>query len=128
MKQPVTPEQAARAMADYILLIAPLRAIAKAHGYALGVHGSLARDIDLIACPWAEPEDTSPPAVLAEAIRVEAERVVGHAFQHPAEADDDYFKNGCPTAKPHGRLCWAFHLCGGPYLDLSVMPPNPDAA
>lgn len=33
-------------------LIDQLRAIAKGHGWALGVHGSLVRDIDLIAVPW----------------------------------------------------------------------------
>lgn len=31
-----------------------LAAICHQHGYALAVHGSLARDLDLIAVPWAE--------------------------------------------------------------------------
>lgn len=38
----------------YNRLIGPIRAIAKEHGYAVGVHGSLARDIDLILVPWIE--------------------------------------------------------------------------
>jgi len=33
-------------------LIARIRAIAAEHGWAVGVHGSLTRDIDLIAVPW----------------------------------------------------------------------------
>ena len=31
-----------------------MRETAKAHGYALAVHGSLVRDIDIIAIPWEE--------------------------------------------------------------------------
>jgi hypothetical protein len=30
-----------------------LSEIARSHGYALAVHGSLARDFDLICVPWA---------------------------------------------------------------------------
>ena len=33
---------------------------------------------------------------------------------------------GCPGLKPHGRLTWSFHVGGGPYLDLSVMPRAQD--
>ena len=33
-----------------------LAEIAREHGYALAVHGSLARDFDLIAVPWREKE------------------------------------------------------------------------
>lgn len=35
-------------------LIGPLRDIAREHGYALSVHGSVARDIDIVAIPWVE--------------------------------------------------------------------------
>jgi hypothetical protein len=100
----------------YDRLIEPLRAIAREHGYALGVHGSLARDIDLIAAPWRE--DITVQAVLAEAIRLKAEEIIGCAFIVPHEEND------FPRKKPHGRLCWSFHLGGGPYIDLSVLPPN----
>ena len=39
-----------------------LAAICISHGYALAVHGSLARDFDLIAVPWAA--QTSPPELV----------------------------------------------------------------
>ncbi len=101
---------AARCHYYFARLIDPLRAIARSHGYALATHGSLARDIDLIAAPWVE--NVSEPQMLAEAIRAEVERIIGHAFL------DAYV---FPLRKPHGRLCWSFHLGGGPYIDLSVM-------
>ena len=79
------------------------------------------RDIDLIAAPWTD--QAVAPEVLAEAIRTEAARVVGVAFMDPMEAPELYFQRGRPGAKPHGRLGWVWHLGGGPYIDLSVLPP-----
>ena len=38
----------------YCKLIAPLRAVARQHGYALTVHGSIKRDIDLVGLGLAE--------------------------------------------------------------------------
>ena len=39
-------------------IIEKIRAIARAKGWAIGVHGTLERDIDLIAVPWtAEATD-----------------------------------------------------------------------
>jgi hypothetical protein len=100
-------------------LIEPLREVARANGYALGVHGSLAYDLDLIAVPWSK--DVVDARIFAEAIRAKTEEIAGYAFQLPYE-DDEYFSAGCPGAKPHGRLVWSFHVGGGPYIDLSVIP------
>jgi len=105
----------------YEALIGPIRETARALGYAVGVHGTLKRDIDLIACPWV---DTAVDArTLAEAIRdVCREHNGGIAHMTPVEQDDPWHLAGCPTKKPHGRLTWSYHLGGGPYIDLSVMP------
>lgn len=120
----VSPPHEAKTRELYERLIEPLRAVAKHHGYALAVHGSLERDIDLIAAPWIAREATSEPRVLAEAIRDEAARLNnGIAFMHHLESGE-YFEDGCPGMKPHGRLAWSYHLGGGPYIDLSVMPPE----
>ena len=108
---------------QYDLLIGPLREVAREHGYALTVHGTLKRDIDLVAVPWVNTP--SDPKVLSEAIRQRAALInpIGVAFIIPAE-NDDYHKNGCPGLKPHGRLCWVYQLGGGPAIDLSVIPPR----
>jgi hypothetical protein len=111
----------------YGLLIAGMREAARRHGYALGVHGSLAYDIDLIACPWRK--GCCSARDVAEAIRKVAEAINGTALlsDRDGAANPDYFDNGQPGAKPHGRLCWSFHLGGGPYIDLSVMPRMEEA-
>jgi hypothetical protein len=107
----------------YDQLIESLREVAKSLGYALAVHGTLKRDIDLIAIPWT-PEAVSQ-IELAEAIRAKAEEIVGYAPPHPLEVDE-YFQQGCKGLKPHGRRSWSYHLtpnCDGAYIDLSVMQP-----
>ena len=111
----------ARTRECYELLIGPLREVARGQGYALGVHGSLERDIDLIAVPWQQT--VGEPVCLAEAIRKKAEEITGQAFMDP-HVSGWFFVAGCPGARSHGRLCWTFHLGGGPYIDLSVFPPT----
>jgi len=116
------PEHAPKTVKAFGKLIKPLRARARELGYALGVHGTLLRDIDLIAAPWSR--DAVSARHLAEALRIEAERVIGFAFDRDASRSNNphYFNEGSPGHKPHGRRCWTFHLGGGPYIDLSVMP------
>jgi hypothetical protein len=104
------------------LLIDPLKEAARTHGYALAVHGSLQKDIDLIAVPWTE--EAIPPQELAEVIRAKAEELTGYAQLKDLLKDDPYHNGGCPGYKPHSRLCWAFQLPGGPWIDLSVTPTS----
>lgn len=93
-------------------LLPRLRVVARAHGYALGLHGSVARDIDLIAVPWTA--EARAAVELVNAIRAEMESIMGWADFSPADAN--------PTVKPHGRLAWSIHMLDGPYVDISVLP------
>ena len=104
------------------MLIEPLRERARALGYAIGVHGSLGYDIDLIAVPWTI--DAVDPVELAEALRLRAEEICGAAINHDkcGAANPAYFDQGSPNSKPHGRRVWAFQVGAGAYIDLSVMP------
>lgn len=51
----------------YLTVLPGLVQVAREHGYALAVHGSLARDLDLIACPWTD--DAAPAEYLVETLR-----------------------------------------------------------
>lgn len=87
-------------------LLPTLQRASRDCGYALGIHGSMQTDFDLIACPWVE--NAEPAEVLAEALRAS----IG-GFIVPEDA------------KPHGRRAWLIYFEGpelGPYLDVSVMP------
>lgn len=95
-----------------------LQQIAKRHGYALAIHGSLHRDFDIVAIPWIE--EASEPLVLIKAFK----KATGAVTQHP---DTDYLLKDCrPTNKPHGRKAYALHVTTegmyGGYLDISIMP------
>ena len=103
-------------------VVAAARGVAREHGYGLGVHGSLVRDIDLIAVPWRE--NASQPEVLIEAIRV---GLGGYWKLPPKDVPEEEYPMGeapdRPYPKPHGRLAWSIYGILGTYLDVSVMPP-----
>lgn len=116
-------------------LIGPLREVARRLGYAIGVHGTLKRDIDLIACPWTSSAVSA--RTLVRALQAKAREIVGYAEPGRIEmnsSNPQWFRDGCAgyikghgriTKKPHGRRCWPIHLTptqDGPYIDLSVMP------
>lgn len=95
-------------------VIDDVRAIAREHGYAVGVHESMRveRDIDLIAAPWVK--DAKAPRTLMRAINrlPYLWRVKKHDQDPP---------------KPHGRLGYVWliqdrHESCPRYVDLSVIP------
>lgn len=92
--------------------------IAKDHGYALAVHGSVHRDFDLVAIPWVE--EASEPLELVQAMKDATHTVTtGDEWDH-------LVPDLSPKAKPHGRVTYCLHVTNrgmyGGYLDISVMP------
>ena len=90
--------------------------VAREHGYALAIHGSLEHDMDVVAIPWVE--NPSDAETLVQAMWG---RVKWLSCRH------DEFPNQA-TEKPHGRRSWFFPLLQAPPgegrsgIDLSVMP------
>ncbi len=96
-------------------LMEPIQSAARAKGYAVAVHGSIARDVDLLAVPWTEeavPAEELVAAVVAAIAHIQ-EANNGLAHLPPDQQ---------ATPKPHGRRAWVIVLGGGTWLDLSVMP------
>jgi len=83
-----------------------LAAIFQRHGYALAVHGSLARDFDLIAVAWAV-EVSEPSAVLDAVIE---------KFAVTVSPDS-------PAVRNHGRKAYTL-ICGfgNCQMDVSFLP------
>lgn len=106
------------AMTFYAVLYAEVRRTAFEKGYALALHGSLQKDLDVIAIPWVESASSEDDLVKAI-----CETAGG--FISPQDGK-------CPGLKPHGRHAWTIHLGGcsateppekrATYIDLSVMP------
>lgn len=92
--------------------VEPIRSLAREVGYAIGVHGSLERDLDLIAAPWRE--DAVTATQLAEHI---AAGINGRVL--------------APEEKPLGRWSCNIQIDGWfKLIDLSVAPalsPSPEA-
>ena len=99
-----------RALLD--LILEAMRLAGRNQGYAIAVHGSLNRDIDLIAVPWREGamDADSLVSVLCGAVT----GIIGSCLKQNEWTD-----------KPHGRKAITLLVyCGENHMqiDLSVMP------
>lgn len=99
-----------RSLLDSIL--PAIREAAKFQGYAVAVHGSLKRDIDLIAIAWTDQARESDE--LVRVIQGAVGGILGNCLRI-AE----------PTIKPHGRIAYTLiHPGFAGEIDLSVIPPQ----
>lgn len=86
-----------------------IQVICRAAGYAIAIHGSMQRDLDLVAIPWTK-----------------------RAVKHTTLARRLCAELGCTlsevkkltgaTKKPHGRLVYTLMMGGACFMDLSIMP------
>jgi hypothetical protein len=90
------------------------------YGYTLALHGTLQRDLDVIAVPWEE--NVSEPIHLIRAL----EKVSGGRCVPRIDRNGLVIGPYDPLPKPHGRLAWIIALSNagpnGPYIDISVAP------
>ncbi len=93
---------------DYGRFYTMIRKLAWEEGYAIGLHGSFTRDLDLIAVPW-EQGNHNPDKLIARIVQ--------------ATGLNNLHSN--PGTKPYGRLVWTLTLpdFGDPrFIDLSILP------
>lgn len=84
--------------------------VARECGYAVGLHGSMKRDCDMIAAPWTD------------------EAVVAFELIERLCAALNAKVIGPIAGKPHGRLGWNLQVDGYvKVIDISVMPRASDA-
>lgn len=93
---------------DYAKAYTIIRIVGWQFGYAVCLHGSFTRDLDLVAVPWREGV-------------IGAERLVGQI-----EYRTGLKRQGEPGAKPYGRQAWTLLFPGFEdprWVDLSILPP-----
>lgn len=95
----------------YASVYAQMERIAWRHGYALALHGSMSRDLDVVAIPWTADAADSERLLMAFIRAVYKGQ--DKAWRHKRVAEK----------KPHGRLAYVLHLgASGDYMDVSIMP------
>lgn len=99
----------------YSQILPKIRAVAKTMGYAVAIHGTMQRDLDLLAVPWVE--NAVEPIALVKAF---ADIVDGYVIGDTADNRGGLSER--PTQQPHGRLSWNIIWGGKAFVDLSVMP------
>lgn len=96
----------------YREVLPAIREAAKGCGYGIAAHGSMRRDLDLMAMPWVEDHATAD--ALAQAIQMAACGITSAVVWE---------------VKPCGRVATSFAVCmtegdhrpGAGHIDLSVM-------
>lgn len=90
----------------YVGVVYPkLAAIFQKHGYALAIHGSVGRDLDLIAVPWGK-RPHSPKTIIRE---IEKSFYIAFPVTH--------------RKMRHGRVAYTISISSGDcYVDLSFFP------
>lgn len=125
----------------YACLYPALCDIAREHGYALAIHGTVATDLDLIAVPWTNEAIEAETLMLAIKDKLGAfnyREMLQHecgSWAKESEIDDmvtaEYARLAEPRGthdcalKPHGRKAWNLYLQLGCKVDLSIMPRIP---
>lgn len=108
----------------YASLYPGLCDVARKHGYALAIHGTVTSDLDLIACPWIE--EAGEPEELKRALmeHLDACDYKESLIRFGLSSDEADKAIGTPdrSEKPHGRIAWNLYLDNGCKVDLSVMP------
>ena len=92
-----------------------LLATAQDHGYSLALHGSMNRDLDLIAVPWTD--NACDIKTFLAAIDETASKYQIEPFRGKKT---DIMQKG--SKKPHGRFAYSIHLGHESYIDISIMP------
>lgn len=89
----------------YCALYPAIAELTRRHGYALAIHGSLARDLDLICVPWTD-KPSKPITVVNAITKTFAIKRIG---KH--------------EKKKHGRIAYTISVAFGDCaIDLSFMP------
>lgn len=89
----------------YAHRIHELQTVAHACGYAVAIHGSMQRDLDVIAVPWVERAEPAETLI----------HMLCRRMGLTATSDS-------PGEKPHGRRVWTLLVANTGFVDLSVMP------
>ena len=97
--------------AFYACILEDLKKAALNCGWALGLHGSLANDMDIMAMPWTE--DATPVEVMIQDL--------SDCFTENPFKDQHTVPH---YNKPNNRVVYTMNIYADFYLDINVIKPN----
>lgn len=97
--------------AFYACIFEDLKKAALDCGWALGLHGSLANDMDIMAMPWTE--DAKPVEVMIKAL---ADCFTDNRLRDRYEIPK--------FDKPNNRVVYTMSIWADFYLDINIISPN----
>lgn len=98
--------------AFYACMWGDFRQAAMDCGWALGLHGSLNSDIDIMAMPWIENAMTADEMI---------SHMISTCFGESVWAKEPHFKKSQPGDKPNGRIVYTIPIFADFYLDINVI-------
>lgn len=96
----------------YVAFYPMLAEIARKCGYSLCIHGSVARDMDLVAIPWVI--NARSVEELVEALKSYIDSTMRLMFKDPVTLHG-------PEHKPYQRIAYTIQIGNGAVIDLSIM-------
>ncbi len=93
----------------YVHFYSMLVPVAKEHGYALALHGTVQRDLDMIAVPWTEKPSSHQDLLEAFCDALGIKKTFRVPDHHRGE-------------KLHGRVAYNIPVMDDAWMDISIMP------
>ena len=110
----------------YSILYAQLDRVVQRFGWALTLHGSMMRDMDVVLIPWTDDAEHEDKVVDAIRLFVEGKYIVSKRKRNENKMKS-LSKDGMAhfqiTEKPHGRRAITLFIgVSSYYLDISIIP------
>jgi len=110
----------------YSIIYSQLDRVVQRFGWALTLHGSMSRDMDVVLIPWTEDAEHEDKVVDAIRIFVEGKYLTGRRKRNEQKAgasSQDGMAHFSVSEKPHGRRAISLFIgVSTYYLDISIMP------
>ena len=100
--------------AFYACMWDDFRQAAMDRGWALGLHGSLNSDMDIMAMPWVEGAQSADDMIA---------HLIDTCFGGSVWSQPPHFKKSDPGDKPNDRIVYTIPIFADFYLDINVIQP-----
>jgi len=115
----------------FAILFSKLDRVVNRFGWAATLHGTLARDLDIVLIPWTEDAEHEDKVIDAIRLFVEGKYISASRKRTDSKmgtVSKDGIEHYAIEEKPHGRRSISIYIgVSGYYLDISIIPRKPPA-